>query len=62
MPYLKFKKPFTINFNEKAVQSVSCHYCGFFLIYFIIFQILNFDMSFENLVEDLFYSNSLIKK
>ena len=61
MPYLKFKKPFTINFNEKAVQSISSHYCGFFSIYFIIFRILNFDMSFENVLEDLFYSNSLIK-
>jgi len=60
-PYLKFQKHFTINYNEKAVQSVSSKFCGYHCIYFVIFRILNFDMSFEHVLEDIFYSNSLIK-
>lgn len=58
--YLQFDKHFKIDFNKKSVQSLTSTYCGFFCIYFAIFRILNFDMTMEHVLEDIFTSN-LIK-
>lgn len=61
MPYLKLKKTIQIDFNKVAFQSATSKYCGFFCIYFVVFRILNFDMSMKHVLEDIFYSSDLIK-
>ena len=60
-PYFRFQKKFEISFNKESVQSLTSKFCGYFCIMFIIFCILNFDMSMENVLEDIFYSKDLIK-
>jgi hypothetical protein len=57
-PYFKFPNNFELIYNEQKFQSDSSVHCGFFCIYFIVQRILNFDMSFEHLIEDIFKSDS----
>lgn len=52
--YFKFPNNFELIFNEQKFQSNTSVNCGFFCIYFIVYRILNYDMSFEHLIEDIF--------
>jgi hypothetical protein len=52
--YLKFKKKINIVFNEQPFQSIESTSCGFFCIFFIVQRLLNFDMSFEHILEHIF--------
>ena len=52
--HLKFNSGFQIDFNQTSVQSLTSKYCGFFCIYYVIFRILNFDMTMEHILEDIF--------
>lgn len=61
MPYLNLKKEFEISFNKIAFQGVTSKLCGFFCIYFVVFRILNFDLSMIHVLEDIFYSTDSIK-
>jgi hypothetical protein len=56
-PYFKFPNNFELIYNEEKFQSDLSVHCGFFCIYFIVQRILNFDMSFEHLIEDIFKSD-----
>lgn len=58
-PYLKFQVPFKVDFNKNSVQGIASKYCGYFSIYFIIFRILNLDMSMETVLEDIFTNDSI---
>lgn len=61
-PYLKFKQQLELIFNEQPFQSKESTSCGFFCIYFSVQRILNFDMSFEHLLEDIFSANCEINE
>jgi len=53
-PYFKLRSKADILFNETSFQLENSTTCGLFSIYFIIHRILNFDMSFHDLLEDIF--------
>lgn len=53
-PHFKFPNNFELVYNEQKFQSNVSVKCGFFCIYFIVHRVLNFDMSFEHLIEDIF--------
>lgn len=61
-PHLNFRQKLNVVFNEQAFQSKESTSCGYFCIYFIIHRILNFDMSFEHLLEDIFTSNCALNE
>ena len=61
LPHFNFKRRYQIDFNKKDVQSIDSKYCGYFCIYFIVFRVLNYDMNFQDVLEDIFYSNDLNK-
>ena len=52
-PHFKFPNNFELVYNEQKFQSNVSVKCGFFCIYFIVHRVLNFDMSFEHLIEDI---------
>lgn len=54
MPHFKFRTRFEVHFNKQQFQENLSTICGFFCIYFAIFRVLNYDMSFEHLLEDIF--------
>ena len=60
-PYFNFDIELNIDFNVNSVQSESSKNCGYFCIYFIVFRILNLDMALQTILEDIFYTNDLIK-
>lgn len=60
-PYFNFQREFQINFNKECFQSDTSNKCGYFCIYFIVFRILNYDMDFQDVLEDIFYTRDLIK-
>jgi hypothetical protein len=53
-PNFRFRNHFNFTFNEQRFQSNQSTSCGLFCIYFIIHRILNFDMCFEHILEDIF--------
>jgi len=59
MPYFKFRKAFEIHFNREQLQEENSTTCGLFCIYFIIHRILNFEMPFEHVLEDIFSTNKI---
>jgi hypothetical protein len=61
-PYLKFKQNLELIYNEQPFQSKDSASCGFFCIYFIVERILNFDMSFEHILEDIFSADCKINE
>lgn len=60
-PHLKFKKKFTIYYNETAFQSETSTKCGKYVIYFLIERHFNINMSLRDLLEDLFVTDDLNK-
>ena len=46
-----------IHFNETQFQSISSETCGHFTIYFLIHKSYNKDLTFEDLLEDIFENN-----
>jgi hypothetical protein len=57
MPHLKFRKKFEIHFNNQQLQSNISLNCGLFCIYFILHRALNFDLSFTDLLEQIFQTD-----
>lgn len=55
-PYFKLRSKADILFNETSFQLENSTTCGLFCIYFVVHRILNFDMSFHDLLEDIFNS------
>jgi hypothetical protein len=48
-----------IIFNETQFQADFSETCGLFVIYFLIERIFNFDLTFEELLHDIFYDDKL---
>ena len=61
LPHLKFKKQFTIYYNQTPFQSASSTKCGKYVIYFLIERHFNINMSLTDLLEDLFVTDNLNK-
>lgn len=55
--YVKFPNC-TFKFNSTRVQSPSSQSCGLFVIYFIVQRLHNFDLKFEDLLNDVFSDNT----
>jgi hypothetical protein len=58
MPFLKFRKHYKIIYNQQEFQSIQSTVCGLFCIYFIIYRICNYDLSFEHLLEHIFETDA----
>jgi hypothetical protein len=56
--YCKFNVK-EIIYNETQFQTDFSETCGLFVIYFLIERIFNLDLSFEQLLHDIFYENKL---
>lgn len=59
LPHFKFRKKYELNYNEDLFQDLSTKTCGFFCIYFAVQRILNYDMSLEHVLEDIFVSDPI---
>ena len=57
IPHLKFKKLHNITYNENAFQNKDSILCGKFCIMFCIERLLNPDLSFFELLEEIFDGN-----
>ncbi len=60
--YCVFKGIKEINFNETIFQNSETNTCGLFTIYFIIERMHNLDLTFEELLEDIFEDNTLVNE
>lgn len=49
----------TIKFNKTQVQLDTTDTCGRFCIYFIFYRLHNLDLSFHNVINDIFVNNCL---
>ena len=57
--YCKFRGIKEIEFNETQFQSDFSDTCGLFTIYFIIERMFNLDLSFEELLFEIFDTENL---
>ena len=55
----KFKNINCIHFNETVFQNSKSSSCGLFTIYFIIERMHNLDLSFDEILEDIFDEEDL---
>ena len=55
--HLKFRFAAEIEFNNTQVQMSTTATCGLFCIYFIIHRVLNFDLSLNETMSEIFTSN-----
>jgi hypothetical protein len=51
---LAFKGVKNLDFNETAFQKEDSDTCGLFTIYFVFERMHNFDLSYEEILEDIF--------
>lgn len=54
LPYMRLKIKADVVFNEEAFQLSDSTTCGLFCIYFIVHRVLNYDMHFDHLLQDIF--------
>lgn len=57
IPHFKFPKSYELHFNIEQFQEDNSISCGYFCIYFLIHRVLNYDMSFEHILNDIFDEN-----
>lgn len=57
VPYLKFREKLCLESNETQVQSNDSILCGKFVITFCVERMLNLDLSFRMLLDDVFELN-----
>ena len=57
LPYLKFREKLSFEYNETQVQSNDSVLCGKFVITFCVERMLNLDLSFQMLLNDIFDLN-----
>lgn len=62
LPYLKIRNRGDILFNEQQVQSTNSTTCGLFCIYFVVHRLLNLDLSFHHLFEDIFDDDETVNE
>ena len=56
--YCKFRTK-KIIFNEDQFQDSTSDSCGYFVLYFVFERMHNLDLSFEDLLEDIFNHNHI---
>jgi len=54
LPYMRLRIKADVVFNEEAFQLTDSTTCGLFCIYFIVHRVLNYDMHFDHLLQDIF--------
>lgn len=57
LPYLNFREKLSLECNETQVQSNESILCGKFVITFCVERMLNLDLSFQMLLDDIFEIN-----
>jgi len=62
LPFLKFNEKLCLESNETAVQSSSSTLCGKFVVTFCIERMMNLDLSFQMLLDDIFTINTEINE
>lgn len=62
LPYLKFREKFTLEYNDTQVQSSESISCGKFVVTFCVERMLNLDLSFDMLLEEVFVENKEINE
>lgn len=57
--FLKFNKisKKEIVYNDSSVQKLSSNLCGYFVLYFALNRLFNVDLSFKNVINEIFDSN-----
>lgn len=55
--YKIFKLQSSVKFNETAVQQPHSSTCGYFVLYFIIHRMHNLDLSFNEVLDEIFVLN-----
>ena len=56
--FSKFKTISIINYNETAFQKEDSDSCGLFVLYFIFKRMFNLDLTFEEILDDIFEINN----
>ncbi len=56
-PYFNFSSKIAIEYNDQAFQKSTTSSCGYFAITFLFERLLNFDLSFQDLLSEVFTSN-----
>jgi hypothetical protein len=56
--FCKLKSVTKINYNETAFQKDTSQSCGLFVIYFIFKRMFNLDLTFEEILEDIFETDN----
>ena len=62
VPYLKFREKLSIDYNKTQVQSNESISCGKFVIYLCADRMLNMDLSFQMILEDIFVENTQVNE
>ena len=60
--YFKFRGIKTLEYNESKFQSETSESCGLFVIYFLIERLYNLDLTFDDILEDIFDINSALNE
>jgi hypothetical protein len=60
--YCVFRGIKEINFNQTTFQNSETDTCGLFTIYFIVERMFNLDLTFEEVLEEIFDENTLINE
>lgn len=58
-PYLNFNFRTHLTYNNTAFQLSSSSSCGLYCIYYVVFRLLNLDMDFEEVLDEIFCSNKV---
>jgi hypothetical protein len=60
--FCKFKGIQKLEFNETAFQSDNSESCGLFVLYFIFHRMFNLDLSFDEILEEIFNIDKTINE
>lgn len=61
-PFLRAGSGADFVFNHKAYQLATTSTCGFYVVYFLIHRVLNYDISFHHLLSDIFQSSNTVNE
>ena len=56
--YCKFKTITKVDYNETAFQKENSETCGLFVLYYIFKRMFNLDLTFEEILEDIFETDN----
>ena len=57
-PYIRAGSGADLVFNHRPYQLATTATCGYFVVYFLIHRVLNYDLSFHHLLTDIFDDES----